>query len=135
MTTIGTFLQRAAPSLTVSASRVMLRSRLSRFGLNLFPDDKLHGLQAVSTDKVRAGRRIIKAARVFLLMEQEELATAAKVTRQTLSSFELGKMKPHEQTRRAIQEALEARGIVFTNGGRPGFYFERPSTGETVDLA
>ena len=79
----------------------------------------------MSTEKVRAGRRIMKAARVFLLMEQSELAAAARVSNPTLSAFELGKVKPQQLTRLAIQDALEARGIVFTNGGKPGFYFDR----------
>lgn len=79
----------------------------------------------MSTDKIRAGRKIMKAARVFLQMDQTEMSAASKIARPTLSAFELGKLKAHEATRLAIQEALEARGIVFTNGGKPGFYFDR----------
>ena len=43
----------------------------------------------------------------------------------TISTFENGKTTPHESTREAIQGALEARGIVFTNGDLPGFYFDK----------
>jgi hypothetical protein len=43
----------------------------------------------------------------------------------TVSNFERGKTEAHDATRNAIQEALEARGIVFTNGDKPGFYFDK----------
>ena len=58
-------------------------------------------------------------------MEQVDLARAAGVTNKTISNFETGKAAAHESTRNAIQEVLEARGIVFTNGDRPGFYFDK----------
>ena len=79
----------------------------------------------VSIEKVRADRSILKAARVKLGLDQVQLAKAAGVTNQTISQFETGKAAPHESTRLAIQSALEARGIVFTNGERPGFYFDK----------
>jgi DNA-binding XRE family transcriptional regulator len=83
-------------------------------------------MQAVSTTKkpVVADRATLKAARVRLGMEQEQLAQAAGIARATLSFFENGKKEPHDSTRLAIQTALELRGIVFTNGDRPGFYFD-----------
>lgn len=68
---------------------------------------------------------MLKAARVWLRLEQEQLARAAGLTRETVSNFEGGRTTPHESTRQKIQEALEARGIVFTNGDRPGFYFDK----------
>ncbi len=80
---------------------------------------------SVSIGKVRADRSILKAARVKLGMDQVQLAKAAGVTSQTISQFETGKAAPHESTRSAIQVALEARGIVFTNGEKPGFYFDK----------
>jgi transcriptional regulator with XRE-family HTH domain len=67
----------------------------------------------------------LKAARTRLELEQSELAKAAGIAPATLSLFENGKRPPHEATRRRIQEALEARGIVFTNGDKPGFYFDK----------
>ena len=79
----------------------------------------------VSTEKVKADRSILKAARVKLGLEQVQLAKAAGVTNKTISNFETGKAAAHESTRTAIQEVLEARGIVFTNGDRPGFYFDK----------
>ena len=79
----------------------------------------------VSTGKVQAGRNILKSARVHLEMDQKQLAKAAGLTQETVSNFERGKTAPHDSTRAAIQEALEARGIVFTNGDKPGFYFDK----------
>lgn len=79
----------------------------------------------MSSGKVRADRDTLRAARVRLNMEQEQLAKAAGLTRTTVSDFEIGKTSPHESTRKAIQEVLEVRGIVFTNGDKPGFYFDK----------
>ena len=79
----------------------------------------------MSTEKVRASRDDLKAARVRLRMEQEQLARAAGLSPTTISAFENGHTVPHESTRAAIQRAIEARGIVFTNGDKPGFYFDK----------
>ena len=79
----------------------------------------------MSTKKVQADRDTLKAARVRVGMDQTQLAQAAGLTRQTVSNFEIAKTAPHETTRHAIQEVLEARGIVFTNGDKPGFYFDK----------
>ncbi|GEM_PF-2113308 len=79
----------------------------------------------MSSEKVRADRLTLKAARVRLEMDQAELAKAAGLTQTTVSDFEIGKTKPHESTRAVIQTALEDRGIVFTNGDMPGFYFNK----------
>lgn len=79
----------------------------------------------VSTGKVQADRNTLKGARVRMGLDQKQLAAAAGLTQETVSNFERGKTAPHEATRSAIQTALEARGIVFTNGDRPGFYFDK----------
>lgn len=79
----------------------------------------------MSTTKVRADRETLKAARVRVGMEQADLAKAAGLTRTTVSHFENGKTAPHDDTREAIQTAIERRGIVFTNGDKPGFYFDK----------
>jgi transcriptional regulator with XRE-family HTH domain len=79
----------------------------------------------VSTEKVRADRLTLKSARVRAQLSQKQLAAATGLTHVTISTFELGKTAPHESTREAIQTALESRGIVFTNGDKPGFYFDK----------
>lgn len=63
-------------------------------------------------------------ARSALRITQEGMAQATGLTSQTISNFESGKTFS-KRTRAAIQKALEARGIVFTNGDRPGFYLDR----------
>jgi len=79
----------------------------------------------VSTGKVRADKDTLKAARVRLGLDQGQLAKAAGLTQVTISNFELGKTAPYDATQAAIQAALELRGIVFTNGDLPGFYFDK----------
>lgn len=79
----------------------------------------------MSREKVQADRSLLKAARVKLGMHQEDVAKAAGLNPRTVVRFETGTVAPHEATRSAIQDALEARGIVFTNGNLPGFYFDK----------
>lgn len=81
--------------------------------------------EAKSTGKIKAGKDSLRAARVWLNLDQEVIAAAAGIARASLSQIETGKVIPHESTRGAIQHALEVRGIVFTNGDRPGFYFDK----------
>ncbi len=79
----------------------------------------------MSSGKIRASRSDLKAARVRLGLNQEQLAKAAGLSREGVIEFERGKTVPHDSTWDAIQGALEARGIVFTNGDKPGFYFDK----------
>ena len=58
-------------------------------------------------------------------MDQAQLAAAAGLSRQAVVQFENSQTVPHESTWAAIQTALEARGIVFTNGDLPGLYFDK----------
>jgi transcriptional regulator with XRE-family HTH domain len=69
-------------------------------------------------------------ARAGLGMTAEELATAAGVSKVTLSDFEIGKRSPHPRTLAAIRAALEAAGVEFIaeNGGGAGVRLrQRPS--------
>lgn len=60
----------------------------------------------------------VKAARMLLSISQEDLANASGVGRATLDRFETGKpILPN--TLAKILDALERRGIVFTNGDNP----------------
>ena len=93
--------------------------------LELFTVNRIGAILAVSTTKVRADGVLLKAARVYLGLDQNTLAAAAHVARPTLSSLERRASVSHEVTRAAIQSALERRGIVFTNGDKPGFYFDK----------
>ena len=49
-----------------------------------------------------------------------ELCAAASVSQGTLVDFEGGKRTPQARTLAAIRTALEAAGVVFTDGEEPG---------------
>jgi len=58
-------------------------------------------------------------ARAALGLGVRELALAAKVSIDTVARFERGE-ELKERTTDALQGALEAAGIEFTNGNQPG---------------
>ena len=61
-----------------------------------------------------------RAARGLLDITQEQLAAAAGVDVETIRRFERGDQRPYPTTLAKIREALERRGIEFTNGDSPG---------------
>lgn len=61
-----------------------------------------------------------RAARGLLDITQEQLAAAAGVDVETIRRFERGDQRPYQSTLAKIRDALERRGIEFTNGGSPG---------------
>lgn len=65
-----------------------------------------------------------KAARGMLGMTQADLARAAGVDENTIQFFESGRTVPREETLLKIQEALERRGIILTNGDKPSVTFD-----------
>ncbi|CBS87016.1 helix-turn-helix transcriptional regulator [Azospirillum lipoferum] len=62
----------------------------------------------------------IKAARVLLDWKQSDLAAAAGISETALANIERGATDPRVSTMNSIQQALEAVGIEFFNGGEPG---------------
>jgi transcriptional regulator with XRE-family HTH domain len=60
-----------------------------------------------------------KAARALLRWSQERLANKAALKRNVVADFETGRVVA-APTVAAIRTALEAGGIQFTNGKRPG---------------
>lgn len=56
----------------------------------------------------------------MLGLDQVQLSEAARVARATLIDFEKGQRTPRAGTIAAIQAALEAQGVEFTNGDAPG---------------
>jgi transcriptional regulator with XRE-family HTH domain len=48
------------------------------------------------------------------------LAAASQVAKATIANFELGKRAPYARTLDDLCAALEAAGVEFTNGDRPG---------------
>ena len=61
-----------------------------------------------------------RAARALLSWSQEELVRHSKITKKTIADFERGATTPRQQTLAKILAALEAEGIEFLNGNRPG---------------
>lgn len=69
---------------------------------------------------IKIDARHIIAGRGLLRMTQEDLAAAAGITSRAIVMIENNKVSPHESTLTKIREALERRGIEFTNGDSPG---------------
>lgn len=61
-----------------------------------------------------------RAARGLLDWSQTELAGKANLSESTVRDFEKGRRVPSPNNLSALQRALEAAGVEFTNGGRPG---------------
>jgi DNA-binding transcriptional regulator YiaG len=57
-----------------------------------------------------------RAARGWLDIGQDDLASAAGVSLSTVRDFEKGRRNPIANNLRAIQAALEQRGIAFVDG-------------------
>jgi DNA-binding transcriptional regulator YiaG len=57
-----------------------------------------------------------RAARAWLAISQDDLASAAGVGSSTVRDFEAGRRTPIQSTLKAMKAALEARGIGFENG-------------------
>ena len=60
----------------------------------------------------------LRAARALLGWSQIELANAASLSRPSIERAERASVSA--ETLAAIQRALEAAGVEFTNGGEPG---------------
>ena len=65
-----------------------------------------------------------RMARAALGLGVRELAAAAKVSIDTVARFERGD-ELKERTIDALQRALEAAGVEFTNGDQPGVRFTK----------
>jgi predicted transcriptional regulator len=65
---------------------------------------------------------LIRAARALLRWEQRHLAEASAVSLPTVKRLESkpGNLSAHASTVTALVRALEAAGVEFTNGERPG---------------
>jgi transcriptional regulator with XRE-family HTH domain len=72
-----------------------------------------------------------KMARVAVGWGVRELAEAAQVSPDTVARFERGE-ELRGRTLEALQKALEAAGVVFTNGGEPGVKIRARGDGGTI---
>jgi transcriptional regulator with XRE-family HTH domain len=66
-----------------------------------------------------------RAARGLIDWSQSDLAAASGVSLSTVRDFETGKRTPIANNLAALQRALEATGVEFTNGGEPGVKLRR----------
>ena len=73
----------------------------------------------MSSIKKTLTRKHVKAARGLLEVSQEDLARWTGISIRTIQNFETGIHKPKPETVSAITQALEERGIVWTNGDTP----------------
>lgn len=78
----------------------------------------------MSSENQKISGRQIAAARELLNITQQQLAAASGVHAVVLARIESGKVVPKEATLTKIREALERRGIVFSNGSKPGVFFD-----------
>lgn len=69
-----------------------------------------------------------RMARAALGLGVRELAAAAKVSIDTVARFERGE-ELKERTIEALQRALEAAGVEFTNGDQPGVRLTKAAAG------
>jgi transcriptional regulator with XRE-family HTH domain len=75
-----------------------------------------------------------RMARAALGLGVRELAAAAKVSIDTVARFERGD-ELKERTIDALQRALEAAGVEFTNGGQPGVRLTRAAAARSAEAA
>jgi transcriptional regulator with XRE-family HTH domain len=61
-----------------------------------------------------------RAARGLLDWSQTKLASLSNLGESTIRDFEKGRRAPRPHNLAAIRAALEAAGVEFTNGDRPG---------------
>lgn len=61
-----------------------------------------------------------RAARGWLDMSQQQLATAANVGLSTVKDFEAGRRKPIDNNLTAIRSVFEALGVGFPDSGITG---------------
>jgi transcriptional regulator with XRE-family HTH domain len=73
-----------------------------------------------------------RMARAALGLGVRQLATAAKVSIDTVARFERGD-ELKERTIDALQRALEAAGVEFTNGDQPGVRLTKVATAHSVE--
>src|SRR5437660_10788033 len=75
-----------------------------------------------------------RMARAALGFGIRELAAAAKVSIDTIARFERGD-ELKERTIDALQRALEAAGVEFTNGDQPGVRLTKAAAAQSVGPA
>ena len=75
-----------------------------------------------------------RMARAAVGLGIRDLAAAAKVSMDTVARFERGE-ELKERTIEALQRALEAAGVEFTNGEQPGVRLNKSAAAHHVKTA
>ena len=91
---------------------------------------KSHNYDGANPENVNKKMKLVPehviAARGMLRMSQADLARVSGVSENTINNFESGRTSAlREETLWRIQTALEERGIIFHNGGRPSVTLDR----------
>jgi ribosome-binding protein aMBF1 (putative translation factor) len=74
-----------------------------------------------------------RAARGWLELSQDDLASAARVSVSTVRDFERGRHVPIANNLAAMKAALGAQGIVFVDGGGTcGITYAKPGKGRSA---
>ena len=73
-----------------------------------------------------------RMARAAVGLGIRELAAVAKVSMDTVARFERGE-ELKERTIEALQRALEAAGVEFTNGEQPGVRLSKAAAGRLIE--
>ena len=84
-------------------------------GISFPPREGIASAAVMPTKKI--SREQLRDALALTGMKQEELAEAARVSPAAIAEFERGERVLHERTFVAVIEALEARGVEFSDGG------------------
>ena len=73
-------------------------------------------------DPIIARGRVMAAGRMLTGLDQEQLATEARLSASTVSKIELGKRNVRPDTLRAVVQALDRLGVDVTQNGRTGHH-------------
>lgn len=106
-------------SSTLPGRFVLQRALLHTYCVSLLITDSQHILSKVPL-ALNLSPAQCRAARALVNWSQDQLESAAKVARKTIADFEREVRKPYPRTLEALQAALEAAGVEFTNGDAPG---------------
>jgi transcriptional regulator with XRE-family HTH domain len=76
-----------------------------------------------------------RAARALIDISQLDLASRARVGERTVRNFEAGRSVPTTTNNiEAMQRALEAAGVEFTNGGEPGVKMRSAAADKAISI-
>ena len=72
----------------------------------------------------------IRAARSWLLMDQETLSDLSGVSTRTIARFENGETVPQERTLRDLRRAIEDQGLEFLFDGLEAVGIRKKTSGQ-----